>query len=353
MSPRPSPSRRTVASSCRSACAWRGAATAAIVAALALPAPAAAKDPSEITAVDRETARNLLDQGDQLFEAGDHAGALQKYQAADAIMGVPTTAIEVGRALEALGRLVEARDAFLRVLRYPRQESEPSAFAKARTRADERARELAARIPKLTVVIEGDATDAPVVRIDGRVISAALVGQPLSVDPGERRVQIEAPGMLPADRTVALAEGQSEEIVLRLTVDPDALPLDPSPGPEPAAPADPAPPSPGGVPIFATIGFSIGAAGLVVGAVTGGLSLAKTASLDETCGGDAICPIEAQGAIDEAELFANVSNVGFAVAGAGVLFGVIALFTLDADAPAESALVPLVGPGSLGLRGRF
>jgi hypothetical protein len=330
---------------------------ALVVAGLALPTPSAeAKDPSEITARDKETARNLLDQGDKLFEADDVAGALQKYRAADEIMGVPTTAVEVGRALETLGRLVEARDAYLRVMRYPKRDDEGAAFARARARADERARDLAPRIPKLTLVLEGAEGVTPVVAIDGVAVSPALLGQPMSVDPGERRIEIAAPGRIPLEKTLTLGEGDAERVVLTLAIDPNAKTPPPSPVPAPTLPPLPQPPHEkgGSVPVFATIGFTLGAAGLVVGGVTGGLSLAKTADLDEACGGDTVCPLGTQAAIDEAELLANVSNVGFAVAGVGLIFGIVALFTLDADDGNETAAVtPLVGPGSLGLRGRF
>jgi hypothetical protein len=62
------------------------------------------------TAQDRERARALMDAGDARFEAKQYAAALEQYRGADEIMQVPTTGIEVGRALERLGRLLEARE---------------------------------------------------------------------------------------------------------------------------------------------------------------------------------------------------------------------------------------------------
>src|SRR5262245_66695671 len=72
------------------------------------------------SAQDRERARGFMDLGDDKTAAGDLEGALKAYQAADGIMGVPTTGLEVARALEKLGRLIEARDACVRVTRFPR-----------------------------------------------------------------------------------------------------------------------------------------------------------------------------------------------------------------------------------------
>ena len=70
---------------------------------------------AEPTAGDKETARSLMDEGDRKFAAKDFKGALDAYQGAHAIMGVPTTGIEVAKAQEALGLLVEARDTLLAV----------------------------------------------------------------------------------------------------------------------------------------------------------------------------------------------------------------------------------------------
>ena len=67
------------------------------------------------TAEERERARASMDQGDARFESKDYARALEHYRAADQIMGVPTTGIEVGRTLERMGRLLDAREVLRRV----------------------------------------------------------------------------------------------------------------------------------------------------------------------------------------------------------------------------------------------
>jgi hypothetical protein len=44
---------------------------------------------------EKETARALMDEGDRKLSKQDLRGALQAYQGADQIMGVPTTGLEV------------------------------------------------------------------------------------------------------------------------------------------------------------------------------------------------------------------------------------------------------------------
>ncbi len=85
------------------------------------------------------------------------------------------------------------------------------------------------------------------------------------------------------------------------------------------------------------IGFAVGGAALVAGAITGGLSLSKAGDITEACGDT--CPPDQEDALDSAIMLANISNVTFGVAAVGVVLGVVGL-TLDpgSSAPTEQAL---------------
>ena len=115
----------------------RAVALLVLVGLLLLPDTAPARGGSgtrEATAGDKETARFLMDDGDRKLRVGDYRGALDAYIAADKIMRVPTTGIAVGRVQEKLGRLLEARDTWLRVARYPVKLDEPEPFTEANGR---------------------------------------------------------------------------------------------------------------------------------------------------------------------------------------------------------------------------
>ena len=118
--------------------------------------------PREINVGDRETARSLMDDGDAKLAVGDYRGALDAYLAADKIMGVPTTGVDVGRAQHKLGLLLEARDTWLRVTRYPARPDEPDAFTKARRQARALATAIAGRIPSLQIEVTGVAPDVAI-----------------------------------------------------------------------------------------------------------------------------------------------------------------------------------------------
>src|SRR5271169_6333782 len=74
---------------------------------------------AEPSAADRETARTLMQQGRELRAKGDLKEALKRFQAADEIMHVPSTGLEVAKSQVAIGELVEARDTIAAIRRVP------------------------------------------------------------------------------------------------------------------------------------------------------------------------------------------------------------------------------------------
>ena len=108
-------------------------------------------------AEDRESARQLLDRGDEQEEKGELEGALASYRAAHELMHVPTTGFEVARISAKLGKLVEARDVALEVIRMPTMARESKPFKVARAAAESLARELAPQIPSLRLELTPEA----------------------------------------------------------------------------------------------------------------------------------------------------------------------------------------------------
>ncbi len=121
-----------------------------LAACLAIAAPAFAQ-----SAADRETARSLMDQGDDLRSKGDLKAALQRFQAATEIMHVPTTAIEVARTQASLGLLVEARDTLAQIMSSVPARGEPPQFRDARLEAQKLDASLEPRVPTVTVTVSG------------------------------------------------------------------------------------------------------------------------------------------------------------------------------------------------------
>lgn len=170
---------------------------------------------AEPTAAERETARALLKEGDWLFASNKYPDALERYRAAHAIMGLPTTGMSVVRCLVATGHLVEARDLAIQIARSAPGKQEKPAFAAARTEASSTATSLEPRIPDLTITLAGVPPHASaVVTIDGSAIPAAAIGHPWKLDPGKHVVEASLAGRAPIRVERVLSEGEHASVDL-------------------------------------------------------------------------------------------------------------------------------------------
>src|SRR5262245_22764177 len=86
--------------------------------------PAPSRDIKDVA-----TARKLHNEGRAQRKANDLQGALASFRAADAIMHVPTTSLDLGTTELALGMLVEASESLQRTIRWTGVSSKPFADA--------------------------------------------------------------------------------------------------------------------------------------------------------------------------------------------------------------------------------
>jgi hypothetical protein len=330
----------------------------AIVAVSLLVATAARAAP---TAADRETARSLMQEGRELRSKGDLSEALKRFKAADDIMHVPTTALEVARTQVSLGQLVEARDTIAAMRQWPAKPSDPTPFTEARAKAEELDASLNGRVPALTIGAKGvsDLAQASLV-IDGVPVPGKAVGLPRSVDPGHHVVTLKTP-TAEGKAEVDIREGEQKQIEVPLvsTAPPPAETTEAPPAAtEPEAPPPPMRShSPGTV---TWIGVGLAGAGVIVGAVSGILSMSKKSSLDSACANQ-ICGPDSYSDLDSARTLATVSDVAFAAAGVGAAVAILSLVIGHQETSAPSAqssatylrVVPWLGPGGGGVRGTF
>jgi hypothetical protein len=332
---------------------------------------------AEPTAADRETARQLMADGRALRDKNDLEGALQRFEAADEIMHVPPTGLEVARTQVSLGLLVEARDTIARIRLEPARANDPVQFKEARTKANQLDASLDGRVPRLTVVVHGAPSGQPLsMSIDGVPVPAAVVGLPRTVDPGHHVVVVKAEGA-EGQQGADVREGETKSLDVSL-VSTGSRSRPPSPhGQTSDAPVDgtsPAPPERGRhqaetpavletshTPDALTYtGGALAAAGLVVGAVTGAMSWSQTSSLSSACPAH-VCPPASYSSYDSANGLATIATVSFGVAGVGTCLAVISLVVGHQErsqpaSPSPSAQLrvsPWIGAGAAGLRGSF
>jgi hypothetical protein len=334
---------------------------------------------AEPTAADRETARALMTEGRELREKGHVADALKRFKAADDIMHVPTTGLELARTQAAMGLLLEARDAIANIRKVPASPSDPEPFKDARAKAEELDTSLEAKIPALTIVVQGAAdSETPTIVVDGTPLPAAVTGLPRRVNAGRHTITVRTP-TAQGEQTVDVKEGEKKDVQVILSAQsrtPDVTPPEAEPTQAPAEhPSEPSGPTSHSPTVLTFVGIGVGGAGLVTGAITGLLSISKTSSLKNECT-DNHCTSKNNGLSDynSANTLATISDIGFVVAGVGAAVAITTLIlghevsgaaaTPEAPtgAPSSTApdspqsrlrVVPWIGVGSAGVVGVF
>lgn len=324
-----------------------------------VPSPASAQSDESTDATDRETARKLMDKGKASFESGAYEAALEAFIGADKIMGVTTTGLWVGKTLVKLGRLVEARDKLYKVSRIPEPPQENEVLARARKEAAELQLEIAPRIPEVTLNLDGwDGESQLKVSIDGDEIRTDVATLPRGLNPGPHELNIKAADYATVTLTFTLGEGEQKKLRVVLTPGDGELESDPVPQPDPQPIGEVETES--SISPLVWVGVGVAGAGVIVGSITGGLSLADASSAKEGCVNNR-CPDENESDAKRSLALSYVSTASFAVAGVGAVMGVIGLFIggeepTEATTPADATAVtvkPFIGPTSVGLYGTW
>jgi hypothetical protein len=180
-------------------------ATAILVAALL-----AQTSPMNASPEAKAKAKVLLNEGSALYQSGDIAGALEKFQEAHATYASPKIWFNIGQANRDLGRFDESLAAFDKFL-IGASDASRETIADAQKALDELR-------PKLgRVRIECQIPGAEV-NIDGKIMGQAPFLDPIWVMPGRHQITALAAGASPAVETVNLVAGT--EIVVDLKPNP-------------------------------------------------------------------------------------------------------------------------------------
>jgi tetratricopeptide (TPR) repeat protein len=192
-----------------------------------------------------------------------------------------------------------------------------------------------------------------------------LASGELLLEPGRHELRAQAPGHRAGRSTLQVDGGDRTTLEIRLERQQDeatsqkpaltvtdletgqTLPT----APAPYAPTQTASESGGAQRALAYAALGIAGAGLATFGVSAGLAAAKEDSLDQNCP-DRQCEPAYHDEVDEFDRLKTISTVSLIGAAAFATLGVVLLVTDDAGAPAERAsLTPLIGIGSIGLRG--
>jgi hypothetical protein len=301
---------------------------------------------------DRRRAHDLAVAGHEALERGDFATAARRYAEAESIVHAPTLLLGLAQAHVGLGKLVEARAEYRRIVVEGVLPGAPAPWLEAWQTARQELAALERRLPAVTVRVD-DAHQASVA-LDGVRLARADVGRPLAVDPGRHEVRVSAPGHHPEVRAFVAREAGSVELVFALRPEPsEAVTQERRPAPRAPAPdaSEPSGPPWRAIGVAALVSGGLAA---VAGGVTGGLAWRDHTALKTGCPEDR-CDGASAGMLDRFHTLATVSTVSFVVAGVALAGGVAALWAAPErdTAPARAAVRPMLGIGAVGATGEF
>jgi hypothetical protein len=269
----------------------------------------------------RRTARQLADEGANAYAERDYARALGLFERAHELVPAPTIALFQARTLAQLGRLSDARAAYLRLADTELPADAPAPFRTAVENARTELALLERRIPRLRIVLTGDTRDDAVVFLDERPLAAPVLRGWVLVDPGPHSLRLRTARGFGKPTRVTLAEGQAEQV--RLESSPPAR--------------DPRR-------TWGYVAIGVGGAGLSLGVSAGLVALDAHDDAERGCPGNRCVPgTSGADAVGRFRAWRTVSTVGYVLGGVGLGAGLALVLTSNRDRNTQVAIVPTWG----------
>lgn len=308
---------------------------------------------------DKQLARDLSKDAARALSEKKFEEARDKFSRAEALFHAPTLVLGIARAYVGLGKYVEAKEAYNRVVREDLGGGASSAFVQAKKDAEQEMARLDDKIGTCTVRVSAEGGPLPAdlsATIDGETLKQAAFGLPRPANPGRHRLSVEAAGYASVKREFEVVAKKDVLVEVKLvrpaaatepaeTTAVNAPPTTPETGPD--APVETAPttspegdrPKSGSTQRILALGaLGLGGAGLVLGGVTGGLALSRHGSLADECPNGSCAGVpDAQAKIDSYEMMGTLSTVGFIAGGVFAATGVALLVTAPSASPSAAA----------------
>jgi serine/threonine-protein kinase len=342
--------------------------------ALLLGAPAAWAQKSSDA---RVAAEALFDEGKRLMKAHSYSEACAKFAASHEMDPALGTLLNLANCYEQAGRTASAWAAF----REAGDLAKTAGDIKRATVARERAAGLDPKLLRLTLKVPSK-SQVPGLEIqrDGVVVSAALFGAAIPVDPGSHRVVATAQGHKSFQQEVLVkGEGRTFEVVVPVL---EAWPTPAAPEPPPVLPAPPPPPeaAPAKAPaapmikedvpvaavqvdapdpkrkrrIVGQVLVGVGAVGVAVGGYFGLDAMNKHKEFQDACDPGVDCDADDVALERDAKKWGDMATIAMTVGGGALISGLVLWWTaVAAEASPSSStsarIVPSVSSDSIGL----
>jgi hypothetical protein len=315
------------------------------IAALVAIASSASAEERAPSAANRAAAQTLFDEARELTKAGNHTAACPKYAESLKLDPQLGTQLNLAACFEKIGKVASAWIHYHDVETAARRGGDDALTQKRVQVAGEKAAALEPRLSRIAIEVPEDVAALAGLRIerDGVEVGSGQWSSAVPADPGEHVVSAVATGKLRWEKKIEVEE---EAATYRVTVGKlDDAPLSSEPG--------------GGrgqrIAGFAVLG--VGAAGLVAGAVLGGLALQKNSASKAHCLPEDPnqCRKEGVELRNSAITFGNASTGVLVGGGVTAIVGLVVALTAPRGAPPppESAWHFDVGPTGATFRARW
>ena len=157
----------------------------------------------------KATAQALLKEGTALYERGDFADALAKFEAAYGVYASPKLLFNIGQADRDLGRPVDALQAFEKFLALA-----PDAAPDVLSEARQSVVDLRDKLGQLRIEC---ATPNATVTIDGKPVGVTPLAQPVWTTVGRHQIAVQRDTYVPALKDVNVVPEQTQTVTLQLS----------------------------------------------------------------------------------------------------------------------------------------
>jgi tetratricopeptide (TPR) repeat protein len=313
---------------------------------------------------ERSAARSAADAGGDAFDQGRYADAIELFTRAEQLVHAPPHLLFMARAREKLGKLVEAHETYIKVVKEPLAANAPGAFKQAQADAQAEIGVLEARLAHVTVTVRGADAVRAVATMDGVELPSAMLGIPFPVDPGAHVFSARGPHGASSDSRLQFGEGARQSVVLELS-GPGPVAVGGASAPGQVSEASPTPRA-GGSKAWGVValGAGLGAAGVATYFTVSSLRARAKATDIYACDDLGTCSKDQKARIAEhdgdADRARNWAIALYTVGVGGLVTGALLLSRDHSGAPEREThafrLQELrldAGPGWLGASGRF
>lgn len=313
---------------------------------------------AQVSASDSAAAQALFEEGRKLLDAGNAKAACPKFEESQRLDPGVGTQFNLADCYEKAGRTASAWTLFLEVAAATKKAGQSDREAVARARAEA----LRPKLSRLVIQVPPKSNvEGLEVQRDGVVVGKAQWGLAVPTDPGEHVIRVSAPAKKAWETRIQVEAGASVQ-TLSIPVLTDA-PASETVGDE-QSDGDAVAFDGGteGTPTqryLAYGAFGVAAIGVGVGTIFGLQAISKNddSNAEGLCDGNR-CVAEGAALRDDARSAGNISTIGFAVGGAGLVAGIL-LLVLEPSRPAPQgdsvawSVFATPRGGALGFGGAF